>query len=223
MSKYGKLSRARRKRISVRKSESVKENKETNTSTLIGFYLYQPSMLLPNFQDHVNGVLQVRVPARYLTYENPKVKKRAAWGTGIYTDDSDIVTSNNKHINSLILSCSFLLFHIVAIHSGKFIPDHHDPELESNDPFLLAVSGKTVDLIRAATKKHALSPKTYLKSRRDDTVPDHDIKVTLRVLPKLQHYTSTIQHRIKSRPWGGNHDGISLFVEKVEQLEVRQI
>ncbi|SAM00395.1 hypothetical protein [Absidia glauca] len=175
--------------------KAVKGKKETD----LGFFLYQPSMLLPNFQDHVNGVLQVRVPARYLTYENPKVKKRAVWGTGIYTDDSDIVT--------------------MAIHSGKFIPDHHDPELESNDPFLLAVSGKTVDLIRAATKKHALSPKTYLKSRRDDTVPDHDIKVTLRVLPKLQHYTSTIQHRIKSRPWGGNHDGISLFVEKVEQLE----
>lgn len=169
----------------------------------------------------MNGVIQVRVPARYLTYENPKVKKRAIWGTGIYTDDSDIVTSKQQ---TQALSDTHALFSfspVVAIHSGKFIPDHHDPELESNDPFLLAVSGKTVDLIRAATKKHALSPKTYLKSRRDDTVPDHDIKVTLRVLPKLQHYTSTIQHRIKSRPWGGNHDGISLFVEKVERLEVR--
>ncbi|ORZ15139.1 histone deacetylation protein Rxt3-domain-containing protein [Absidia repens] len=176
--------------------KAIKAKKETN----LGFYLYQPSMLLPNLQEHLNGIVQVRIPARYLSYQNPKVKKRAIWGTGIYTDDSDVVS--------------------MAIHSGKFIPEHHDPELESNDPFLMAVAGKSMESIRAATRKQAMSPKTYLLGRNgDDTIPEYDIKVTLRVLPKLQDYTSTIQHRIKSRQWGGNHDGVSFYVEKVEQLK----
>ncbi|KAI8092639.1 histone deacetylation protein Rxt3-domain-containing protein [Halteromyces radiatus] len=202
--------------------QAVKGKEET----CLGFYVYHPSMLLPNLQEHLNGIVQVRIPSRYLTYQNPKVKKRAIWGTGIYTDDSDIVTSKLKHEFGITIIieyyyCYYYYYLIVAIHSGKYTPHYHDPELESNDPFLLAVAGKTVESIRAASRRKAMSPKTYLH-QRDDTLPGHDIKVTLRVLPKLQQYTSTVQHRIKSRQWGGNHDGVSFYVEAVEQIEKGQ-
>jgi hypothetical protein len=52
----------------------------------------------------------------------------------------------------------------------------------------------------------------------DKNIPDHDISVTLRVLPKLQRYTGTIRHNLKSRQWGSNHDGMSIYVESVETI-----
>ncbi|CAO3625413.1 unnamed protein product [Cunninghamella echinulata] len=178
--------------------KAVKSKKEV----FLGFYLYRPSMLLPNLENHINGIVQIRVPARYLTYENPSVKKRAAWGTGIYTDDSDIVT--------------------MAIHSGQYVPEkYHDPEFKPTDPFALAIAGKSIESGKSALKKRPIPATTYLRAAKygDDTIPEHDVQVTVRVLPKLKRYTSSIQHRIKSREWGNNHDGVSLCVENVEVLK----
>ena len=59
----------------------------------LGCYLYSPGMLLPINESQLNGLIQVVIPARYLTYENPQIKQKAIWGTDIYTDDSDIVSS----------------------------------------------------------------------------------------------------------------------------------
>ncbi|KAI9307001.1 histone deacetylation protein Rxt3-domain-containing protein [Cunninghamella echinulata] len=178
--------------------KAVKSKKEV----FLGFYLYRPSMLLPNLENHINGIVQIRVPARYLTYENPSVKKRAAWGTGIYTDDSDIVT--------------------MAIHSGQYVPEkYHDPELKPTDPFALAIAGKSIESGKLALKKRPIPATTYLRAAKhgDDTIPEHDVQITVRILPKLKRYTSSIQHRIKSREWGNNHDGVSLCVENVEVLK----
>ncbi|KAJ3367600.1 hypothetical protein GGF31_007413 [Allomyces arbusculus] len=57
----------------------------------LGAYLYAPSTLLPLLDRHVNATFTVRVARAFLAYENPRVRKRAVWGTGIYTDDSDLV------------------------------------------------------------------------------------------------------------------------------------
>jgi hypothetical protein len=59
----------------------------------LGFQLYSPHLILPNLENSVNGLMEIRVPARFLTFENTRVQKRALWGTDIYTDDSDIVAS----------------------------------------------------------------------------------------------------------------------------------
>ena len=59
----------------------------------LGCYLYSPGTLLPIDESQLNGLIQVVIPARYLTYENPQIKQKAIWGTDIYTDDSDIVSS----------------------------------------------------------------------------------------------------------------------------------
>lgn len=52
--------------------------------------------LLPPFQPKQHfALIQVRVPAEFLTYRgNIAVRKSAVWGTDIYTDDSDVVAGN---------------------------------------------------------------------------------------------------------------------------------
>jgi hypothetical protein len=93
----------------------------------------------------------------------------------------------------------------VIIHTGKYEAMYHEPEVKLNNDVMLAMSGTAA----------------LIETRRVDVntnIPDHDLSVTLRVLPKLQRYAGTIRHHLKSRDWGSNHDGMSLFVEKVEKL-----
>ncbi|KAL9540759.1 hypothetical protein MBANPS3_009505 [Mucor bainieri] len=178
------------------KNEQVWKSVEGIEEKSLGFQLYSPQLLLPNLEDSVNGLMEIRVPARFLTFENVNVKKRALWGTDIYTDDSDIVA--------------------MAIHSGKYQPHFIEPTIEPTDPFALAVAGKQKESIEAA-RRLALSGKKYTQHNQH-WIPDHDLKVTVRVLPTLQSYASSIRHRLKSREWG-KHDGMSLFVNKVEKVK----
>ncbi|KAG9290853.1 hypothetical protein G9A89_011002 [Geosiphon pyriformis] len=56
------------------------------------------------------------------------------------------------------------------------------------------------------------------KSQWISSCPDHDLCVTIRVLPKLVQYTSTMRNRIKSRSWG-NHHGVSFKIEGVRKMK----
>ncbi|KAG0164327.1 hypothetical protein DFQ28_010514 [Apophysomyces sp. BC1034] len=178
------------------KNEQVWRAVEGMEEKSLGFYLYKSDGLLPNMSKYINGVLEVRVPARYLNYGNARVRKRAVWGTDIYTDDSDVVA--------------------MAIHSGKYKPLFSEPEVQPDSSFALAIAGKPLEAAQAA-KMLAISGKKW--QARDERAPDHDLKVTVRVLPKLRCYASTIRHNIKSRPWGDNHDGVSFYVENVEKIK----
>ncbi|KAF9173048.1 hypothetical protein BGX20_004235 [Mortierella sp. AD010] len=75
---------------------------ENRPELFLGYYRYDPTLLLPSMQGKENSLLEVRVASPYLTYDNVKVKRRELWGTEIYTDDSDIVA--------------------MLIHGGFFIP-----------------------------------------------------------------------------------------------------
>ncbi|KAG0222713.1 hypothetical protein BGX31_008909 [Mortierella sp. GBA43] len=57
----------------------------------LGYFRYEPALLLPNMEGKENSLLEVRIASPYLTYDNVKVKRRELWGTEIYTDDSDVV------------------------------------------------------------------------------------------------------------------------------------
>ncbi|KAG0014283.1 hypothetical protein BGZ80_010534 [Entomortierella chlamydospora] len=89
---------------------------ENRPELFLGFYRYDPSLLLPSMQGKENSLLEVRVASPYLTYDNVKVKRRELWGTEIYTDDSDIVA--------------------MLIHGGFFIPPTslHSGEQDSIQP-----------------------------------------------------------------------------------------
>ncbi|KAG2201555.1 hypothetical protein INT47_007432 [Mucor saturninus] len=177
------------------KNEQVWKSLQGIHERSLGFQVYTPQLILPHLERCLNGVMEIRVPARYLTFENMRVKKRALWGTDIYTDDSDIVA--------------------MAIHSGKYQPQFIEPDIGADDPFALAVAGKQRESMEAA-KRLALSGKKWV--RHDNLIPDHDLKVTVRVLPTLKNYASCIRYRLKSREWG-KHDGMSLYVDKVEKVK----
>jgi Histone deacetylation protein Rxt3 len=49
--------------------------------------------------------------------------------------------------------------------------------------------------------------------------PDHDLSVTLRILPKLIKYAGSTRCGLESRGWGSSHDGVSLQVVKIQILE----
>ena len=83
------------------KNEQVWKSLEGIEEKHLGYQLYTPHLLLPNLEGCLNGIMEIRVPARYLSFENMRVKKRAVWGTDIYTDDSDIVAS--KYL--IVFSC----------------------------------------------------------------------------------------------------------------------
>lgn len=46
-----------------------------------------------------------------------------------------------------------------------------------------------------------------------------DLHITLLVLPQLQNYASTVAYGVKSRAWGGNHDGMSFKIEKIAWVD----
>ncbi|KAF9143857.1 hypothetical protein BG015_000286 [Linnemannia schmuckeri] len=87
-------------RLIVKNDPNLKMN--GRPELFLGYYRYDPAVLLPTMQGKENSLLEVRVASTYLTYDNAKVKKRELWGTDIYTDDSDVVA--------------------MLIHAGYFIP-----------------------------------------------------------------------------------------------------
>ncbi|KAG0069050.1 hypothetical protein BGZ89_003617 [Linnemannia elongata] len=87
-------------RLIVKNDPSLKMN--GRPELFLGYYRYDPAVLLPAMQGKENSLLEVRVASTYLTYDNAKVKKREVWGTDIYTDDSDVVA--------------------MLIHAGYYVP-----------------------------------------------------------------------------------------------------
>ncbi|KAF9972887.1 hypothetical protein BGZ73_003921 [Actinomortierella ambigua] len=91
---------AQRPRLIVKNNENLQM--PDRPEHFLGYYRYEPGVLLPPMEGKENSLFEVRIASSYLTYDNPKVRKRYLWGTDIYTDDSDIVA--------------------MIIHMGLFIP-----------------------------------------------------------------------------------------------------
>ncbi|CAG8593165.1 8029_t:CDS:2 [Acaulospora morrowiae] len=138
-------------------------NMEGREERHLGHLIYNPKEILPPLEFHENGLLEIWIPSKHLTWENMKVRNRFLWGTDVYTDDSDIVA--------------------VLIHTGLYNPLPPPP-----------------------------------KSKWSLNHPDHDLCVTIRVLPKLVQYTATTRNKYQSRSWG-NHHGVSYKIEKVCEMK----
>ncbi|KAL8282483.1 hypothetical protein RB600_005776 [Gaeumannomyces tritici] len=123
--------------------------------------------------------------------------RRALWGTDVYTDDSDVIAA--------------------CIHGGWFRGEWPEdvnvdmlglyPEEPSRPS---GPNGKGPGSRKAAQHPHMTSealptPDALtepLKTGPVNVPPDKDLHVTVLVLPKLQHYASTVRYGIKSREWG---------------------
>jgi Histone deacetylation protein Rxt3 len=77
------------------KNDLVWKSLEGKAEKSLGVFVYEPGVQLPVLEGQENATLEVRIPCWFLTYDNKMVKKRALWGTDIYTDDTDIVASKD--------------------------------------------------------------------------------------------------------------------------------
>ena len=64
-------------------------------------------------------------------------------------------------------------------------------------------------------------PNSWIKGKLDpyDNLPDHDLCVYLRILPRLVNYNGSLRRGLTSKGWGSGHDGESLRVEKVVKIQ----
>ncbi|CAL5869865.1 uncharacterized protein PFLUO_LOCUS4096 [Penicillium psychrofluorescens] len=158
---------------------------------------------LPRFEGRENCTFTVRVP-RFRIDANHREEicaRRALWGTGVYTDDSDPVAA--------------------AIHSGYIRGawgedvDESMLDLEIKDTYQHAPQPEVngVDALKAdaqASREPRLPP-----------VPpaDKDLHITLLILPRLERYDSAVLFGIKSRVWDGRHDGMSFKVHRIDWVD----
>lgn len=150
---------------------------------------------LPRFEGKENCTFTVRVPRYRIDAARREeiCARRALWGTGVYTDDSDPVAA--------------------AIHSG-FIRGAWGEDVDES--FLDLEIRDTYQHAPPPSEEERGS-----NQPRIPPVPpaDKDLHITLLVLPKLDKYDQSVLFGIKSRTWDGNHDGVSFQVMRVDWVE----
>ncbi|KAJ5133294.1 hypothetical protein N7526_004659 [Penicillium atrosanguineum] len=157
---------------------------------------------LPRFENRENCTFTIRVPRFRIdsTRREEICARRALWGTGVYTDDSDPVAA--------------------AIHSGYIrgawgeSVDESMLDLEIKDIYQHAPQP-------TADKRPDGKSDSPEKEARLPPVPptDQDLHITLLILPRLEKYDSTVMFGVKSRKFEGRHDGMSFKVQSVEWVD----
>ncbi|CAG8063346.1 unnamed protein product [Penicillium olsonii] len=155
---------------------------------------------LPRFEQRANCTFTVRVPRWRINQSHREeiCARRAIWGTGVYTDDSDPVAA--------------------AIHSG-FIRGAWGEDVDES---MLDLEIKdTYQHAPPAPEAEGEKPETGAKAPRIPPVPpaDKDLHITLLVLPRVNQYDSTLLFGLKSRKWDGRHDGMSFKVHAVDWVD----
>lgn len=158
---------------------------------------------IPVFKGKENCTYTVRVPRSFVgSSESPKEKeyfqeicrRRNLWGTEVYTDDSDVVAA--------------------AVHSGWIQGDfgdfNEDLREVDRDEQPEADAGDNESLPSSLAEK---------PTRPVKVPPDHDMHVTVLILPPLQAYGSTTQNHVWSRAWGQMHDGMSYMIQRIDFVD----
>ena len=146
------------------------------------FKQYAPSRRFSPDDD--NCTLTIRVAREFLTDESREklCVDRYLFGTEVFTDDSDPV--------------------VAAIHSG-WIRGAWGPDVELKLLDLPPPPPKAFPVPRAMTEL----PVTPMPPP-----VNMDAQIEILVLPPLVQYTPSVRFGVKSREWGGNHDGRSFMV-----------
>lgn len=178
-------------RISAPSTKSSSESSKFGYSTTP-----QP---LPRFEQRENCTFTVRVPRFRIdqSHREEICARRALWGTGVYTDDSDPVAA--------------------AIHSGFFRGAWSEDvesmlDLEIKDTYQHAPPAPEAD---------ASKPGSQANGPRLPPIPppNQDLHITLLILPRLERYDATVMFGLKSRKWDGRHDGMSFKVHRVDWVD----
>lgn len=149
---------------------------------------------IPRFEGKENCTFTVRVPRFRIddSHREEICARRALWGTGVYTDDSDPVAA--------------------AIHSG-FIRGAWGEDVD--------ISMLDLEIKEGHNHAPPPDPNAPEGEKRLPPVPppDKDLHITLLILPRLERYESSLMYGLKSRAWGDTHDGMSFKVERVEWVD----
>ena len=154
---------------------------------------------LPRYEGKENCTYTIRIPRFYLgPQEREKIcRRRALWGTDVYTDDSDPLAA--------------------AIHSGWIrgeFGEDIDPsmlELPSTAKHENASAGPSSTDVQGIITTQPAEPMLPPRGK--------DLHLTMLVLPPLEKYASHILHGIKSRAWGDTHDGMSFQILSMEWVD----
>ncbi|CAG8897065.1 unnamed protein product [Penicillium egyptiacum] len=153
---------------------------------------------LPRFEQRENCTFTVRVPRFRIdqSHREEICARRALWGTGVYTDDSDPVAA--------------------AIHSGFIRGAWGDDVDESMLDLEIKDTYQHAPLPEPTTEGNPPA-----KGPRLPPIPptDKDLHITLLVLPRVAQYDSTLMFGLKSRKWDGRHDGMSFKVHAVDWVD----
>lgn len=173
-------------------------------------------------RDKENCTLTVKIPRVHLTAlaREEITRRRALWGTEVYTDDSDVVAA--------------------CIHGGWIRgewADSVDTNLLDLDRGLTVQDKDMPNMKRRKEKekdeqaRHEANSALFL-DKAPKTGPvhvhaDRDLHVTLLVLPRLEKYGSTTRFGLQSREFGGVfnngrtsiHDGISFMVTAIRWVD----
>ena len=173
----------------------------TTASSAKAGYLSTPTPM-PRYEGRENCTYTVRVPSLYLgALEREEIcRRRALWGTDIYTDDSDVIAA--------------------SIHSG-WIRGEYGEDFD----FALLELGKPSKTTKSKGDEAAPTSLEIFTSPPDEPMvppPGKELRLTLLVLPALEKYTSHIAYGIKSRSWGNTHDGVSFRIEKMEWVNEKE-
>lgn len=153
---------------------------------------------MPRYDGRENCTYTVQIPKIYLEAQEREeiCRRRALWGTDIYTDDSDVIAA--------------------AIHSGWIRGDFG----KDIDPSMLEV--KKTPKAESKFAKTTSPLQDVFTSPPDEPMvppPGKELHLTLVVLPPLEKYASHVAHGIKSRSWGDTHDGVSFRIEKMQWVD----
>jgi len=160
-------------------------------------YLSTPHPL-PRYEGKENCTYSVQIPRFYLTAQEREeiCRRRALWGTDVYTDDSDPLAA--------------------AIHAGWIRGEFG----EDVDPAMLELPNSAKSQNQSAGTM--VNGKGLLTSQPAEPTlpsPNKDLHLTLLILPPLEKYASHIAHGIKSRSWGNAHDGMSFKILSMEWVD----
>ena len=80
----------------------------------MGRFIYEPGWIIPESvtESNLGGRFEVRIPYRFLSRENDGVVRRKIWGTGVYTDDSDVVAGYNVLSFSMLMAVLYHTSHL---------------------------------------------------------------------------------------------------------------
>ena len=72
-----------------------------NPKPFLGRFIYEPGWIIPESvtEGNLGGHFEVRIPYRFLSRDNEGVVRRKLWGTGVYTDDSDVVAGTSSSLS----------------------------------------------------------------------------------------------------------------------------